>query len=663
MELKPHSELIGLDKALKDGQANYPEIRMANLQRGYEWESAHWKSLYDETFDEAHKIYPPNTPGLKGPFIGALILIEVDGPPDPQTGYATPKTCELVDGQQRVTTTFILASVIRDHLLECNSRLPALAKLIDPDDDEATRNAQKVIVRSGDSITYIRDFLTHKITPGQRVSRLITWDYLIPYLQNEVLKEKANLSARRLLNRGSDPLTKRFVAAINGLRGLVSASLAKIASDIEKDHTDDDVLGWLIVSKQTSFLISMFETLTNSMFVVKLTTDNHRDAGEVFLSLNSKGKALGVKDIVKAALLDKHSHSKVEEKNFSDSWGLLEKQVGDLNPFLRLAWMTRTGKKSTEKSVATSILTFLEDREKDPKAQARTLANQLFDYGNLLSGATLPRGSHQYIVTANNFAITRLEALEKSKQSAYKFFLLPYLKRIGGQTVAAEVEEVIKLIYTFAFTWRGVFSLPQEVEDFYFDLGIKIGNQHKWATAVPELRATVSKALANFDASALKATEVLLVLHSLEEAVREKNNATSVGWKAHSDEIEHTAPKKSTPSWVSALGVSGDAYKEAIAKVGNLTLLNRSQNGRIGQKPWSDPSHPSDKSKSKREAYKQSVDFQTTIDLSSNVAWTLNLIEERTNWIIKTVKSVYEPATGSATSFQNFSQYLSKPTP
>lgn len=658
MELKPHSELIGIAKALMDGEANYPEIRMANLQRGYEWEASHWKSLYDETFDETHKVYPPNTPGLKGPFIGALILIEVNSPPDPQTGYSTPKTCELVDGQQRVTTTFILASILRDHLIDVNSRLSSLSKLISPDDDEEQRKAQKVMVLASDSITYIRDFLTHKVTPDQRISRLVTWDYLAPYLQSEVVKEKANLSAKRLLNKRRDPLTKNFVNAINGLRGLVRASLAKIAEKHEKVDGTNPALGWIIAAAQATFLIKMFETLTKSMFVVKLTTNNHRDAGEVFLSLNSKGKALGVKDIVKAALLDKHSISKHEEQQFSDGWSILQKQVGDLNPFLRLAWMTRTGKKSTEKNVATSILTYLEDREKNQHIQAKELAKQLFDYGDLLSGATLPRDSHPFIFTTNPFTISRLEALENSKQSAYKFFLLPFLKRLRSQPGDFDADEVVRLLYTFAFTWRGVYSLPQEVEDFYFDLGIKMGNQKNFNKAIPELRTAVSNALAGFDAIDLKANETLMVLHALEEAVREKNNAASVGWKSHSDEIEHTAPKKSTPYWSTTLGVSGDAYKAVISRIGNLTLLNRSQNGRIGQKPWIDISHPTDKSKSKREAYKQSVDFQTTIDLANNSVWTLEIIDKRSDWIVKMVRTVYAPTTGFASAFQNFSQYI-----
>ncbi|NDD26259.1 MAG: HNH endonuclease, partial [Actinobacteria bacterium] len=112
-----------------------------------------------------------------------------------------------------------------------------------------------------------------------------------------------------------------------------------------------------------------------------------------------------------------------------------------------------------------------------------------------------------------------------------------------------------------------------------------------------------------------------------------------------------------TPEWLLALSLSASQereYKGLVQNIGNLALLNRGQNSGIKQKPWVDPTWPNAREQSKRAAY-NNADFDITKDLAVIESWDEEVILRREVWILKTVKEVFNPYSGSPELYVPFS--------
>jgi hypothetical protein len=656
LNLEPGKELVGIDDLLKSGDGPYSVVRIATMQRGYEWDERNWSAYFRDVETENFKAYPEPYPHKKGPFIGVAIIIEHQSKGrDPATGENLPPECEIIDGQQRVTTTFILAAIIRDYLDNRLSQVDTTRKTLDAEEDDVEYQATYTLKQEAQhQLTYLADFLTSTDAQGKRKPRLKTWEYLDPFVAKAIYKHGANYDAGKMINTGRNPLSKRFVQAVNGLRGHLVAGLTRVRESAESATGVGDKTDWRILRAEIEYLIGISKVLLNRMYSIKLTTTSSKDAGEVFLSLNSKGKELGPKDVVKAALIDVYSASTSATNEFAAKWSELGTRVGEIDPFLRLAWMTHKKQKATEKAVALEVLGELEPLA-SRKVVAESLSGIFFDCGKHVAVMTHPEGVEAQEVTTDVWAITQLYALQTSG-SAYRYFLLPYLRRRAKSSKIESPEEVIQLLYTMSYSWKSVFDLPQALEDFYFKLGKSLEDSKEWNGAVANLKKQVGEAVSRSKFETLSSSSTLLVLHALEEAARRSTSTTSIKWKQHDDQVEHTAPQKATAVWELETGMKGEDYKALIKKLGNLTLLNRSQNAGIKQKPWTELTDPKDRKKSKKAAYAQS-EFKITMDLAKLPDWSPALIDRRGTWIQEMVVAVYHPETGALKKFEQFSAW------
>ena len=83
---------------LLDGKRQYV---VPLYQRTYSWKEKHWEQLWDDLLE----IYALPTP--RNHFIGSVVTQQVTTAPEGASKYT------LIDGQQRMTTLFILLSVVR----------------------------------------------------------------------------------------------------------------------------------------------------------------------------------------------------------------------------------------------------------------------------------------------------------------------------------------------------------------------------------------------------------------------------------------------------------------------------------------------------------------------------------------------------------------------
>lgn len=652
MDLKPHPYLVGISDALKD-TVHYQEIRMANLQRGYAWDRKNLGTYFDDSVAEISRVYPENT-AFKGPFLGVLIVTEINQPSE--DGKAPPpKKCELVDGQQRITSTFILLSILLDHIIACKKSLLELLKAgaLDKDTDYlATDLTRTLTTKEVD----IRRFLFAKEPKGNDIGvpRLLTWDYLEPLASKTVFKEGSHTASSGVEDSDlKDARTKRFADAIIYLREKVVDFKTNVAERSGANPSSVDIE--VNVAEQ---LIQLSEVIMDRLYVLKLVTANPQDAAEVFLSLNSKGKPLTTHDIVKANLMDLLVKTNHDAASFNNQWEAITNSSTNLNALLRLAWVLYE-KKVSERTLASEFLSHIKLK---PEENAKKFLKFLVETAECHSMLVFPEP--EPLVALKSITVSRLKALADIS-SSYRILLTRVLltsRKFDEQTqkefLNNEFHEYVRSTYILAFTGRSEFELPQKMEDFYIGLAGKISDKKSMSDVLATLQETVLKTLDVFSAKNLSKESQLLVLHALEDACRAKSGQFSIGWKDHGDSIEHTAPQKPTDEWLKDLKVLKENYAEVAFNAGNLALLNREQNSRIQRKPWTNPKAPEDPKKSKRAAYEH-ADFYTTQDLIFVETWSPELVKSRNQWIAEQIVSIHKGTKAAYSNFKHFSEWQS----
>ncbi len=653
MDLTPVPNLVGLSDALKSNGIPYSKIQMASMQRGYEWVKDNLLTFFNDLVSEIDKVYPEDT-HYRGPFLGVMILTEYQKVS--ADGIANePKTCEIVDGQQRTTSSFVLISILRDYLQDLESTITK--KITDEVPEDLRFKAKNCRDSVSNWVTVLGQFLYHDLV-GTKTPRLETWSVITPLLNKTVYAAGSHVKESGVTaSDKKNKQTKKFAEAVVTLRSCVKAHLSAVR-DANNTKTELE-----IAMEQAASLISLADVSINKFYLVKLYTPNPGDSAEVFLSLNSKGKALSSQDIIKAHLINSMNLSRSGEKTFSTEWSNLQKRVDEPNQYLRISWIVSREEKASPRNISDKVTKAIVSG--NPVENSQKIWSEFNENSILYEELLRPKIESQHLPLLKvdrekRFTVSRLRALADTAIS-YRIILLKLLK-LSNDSKTAKLDanifdEYVKLLYVLAFAGRSKFPLPQKMEDHYIVLANKLTGLDKVDEVLELLRQDAAEALDKFTTDNLGKDSQLLILHALEESVRAKKKKQSIGWKDNDDSIEHTAPQNATPEWLLALSLSASQereYKGLVQNIGNLALLNRGQNSGIKQKPWVDPTWPNAREQSKRAAY-NNADFDITKDLAVIESWDEEVILRREVWILKTVKEVFNPYSGSPELYVPFS--------
>jgi hypothetical protein len=648
MDLKPVPNLVGLLDALKSDGIPYSQVKMATMQRGYEWEKDNLHAFFNDSINELGKSYPQNT-NFKGPFLGVMILTEYQK--IAEDGLAPePKTCEIVDGQQRITSSFLLISIIRDHLLRLSEKIGTEVE-VDGLDGNLLYEARTQLDKINGWITELGHFL-YKDLLGDKKPRLVSWPAIQPLMKVTIYKQGSHTAETGISKDDTkNKQTKRFAEAVIALRKCVEDHLG----DIEANNAARTALE-ILLAKSAS-LMQLADVVLKKFYVVKLYTPNPADSAEVFLSLNSKGKALSSQDIIKASLLNAMVMTKSDQQDFAKEWSQMQKRVEDPNQFLRISWITSRNEKASPRNISSLVTKAM---AKIPDVTSQKIWGEFKENARLYEALIRPKANKTLLPTNSNFTVSRLAALADVAVS-YRIIALK-LMSLAEPLKETEVEQVkfdefIQCLYVLAFAGRSKFPLPQKMEDRYIELAGDLSDVTKVDETLAKLKSDLKEAIDGFNTNNLSKDMQLLVLHALEDAHRIKVSKTSIGWKAHNDSIEHTAPQKPIDIWKIELygnaSIDDSVYKKDVQNIGNLALLNGVQNSKIKRKPWINPADPDNKEESKRAAYKN-ADFDTTISLENIPKWTIDVVRKREAWIQSMVKTIFHPDTGSTSHYSHF---------
>jgi hypothetical protein len=501
-------------------------LRIPRFQRPYSWDKGNLEEFWSD-------ITGANREGY---FIGSMVMY----------GQKSSQELFVVDGQQRLTTITIMLAAIRDELAERGLQGPA-------------QGIQNVIERQD-------------INADQRFVLLTETSY--PFFQ-EYVQKLGKPSVRITPDEEERGIQSAYKFARDQLTEAIRA--------IETEHPDDDDTVSAIVKQrleQTRDILLGIE-----LIVVQL--DNESDAYVVFETLNTRGKDLEPKDLVKnlvTKLLPPSSGVDAATIRWREVLDNLAKSASNISPstYLHHFWLSRHDY-TPERT--------LFDRIKGKVAEPGT-ANEFLD--QLVTDVE----TYRRIFEPDNFPWTKEELrLQKSLLALAIFrirqptpFVLALLRAYFAKIISLkQAADILSAIERFHFLHTAVAGLSSSggVSMMYAAAARELTSEadaQKRARHLQEFRAklvgrTPEKDVFNAGISELRYSQAEtrnrpLIRYILEKVDLSAQNGVPVDYDSMT--IEHIAPQNP---------VGSDAV-EGYASLGNLLLVSEELNARLKNKSF-----------------------------------------------------------------------------
>lgn len=568
------------------------QFTIPKYQREYVWQQRRWEDLFDDINEND-----------RGHFLGSIICI------NQSTDTHQTLRLELVDGQQRTTTTSLLYAALYHWLKERTG-----------DDEEAQAelfNVRNRLVQKQDkSVVRLELSLQGKNDEDYKwvlkKAGVLTKDISKPYL-----------AGKRRIDRAYE----YFIDRLNGT----------------------DKLGQPLFT--TAKALAYLDKL-NGATVVKIQVNSHSDAFTLFETLNNRGEPLSALDLIKNKFLDVLDGKRINniEQNF-DTWTKLLDNLTD-DPRIQQRYLRHYYNSFKYKQVV-----------RVPGISKATRSNLIDIYGKLIDRDVQWIFNDLY---AKSKLYGRLVKSENDQNSQSITSALLDLERIGGVTslgfllyllaeypgiAPSELTAIIRLLVVFMVR-RNVTDTPptRDLDKLFIDLiehceqidGIPTAESVKvffrksdWYVSDEVLRAKLEGNLYYENTDAAR-----FVLCAIESQHQTRETQVDL-WKRYSSgqyvwTIEHIFPQgKNIPTeWV-AMIADGDAQQARQAQdqyvhtLGNLTIS--AYNSTLGNLPFGQKRDRKD-NKGQYVGYKNGLHLNQK--LSSKEGWIITDIQTRTSELV-----------------------------
>ncbi len=110
-----------INRNFEDLFSNPVRYEIPFFQRGYAWEQRQWKKLLEDLNNEVIEIVENNNFDNEEHFFGPIVVLEK------RSTHPSLKRFLVIDGQQRITTSYLLLAIIKKYL-ETKSHLSTNAQ-------------------------------------------------------------------------------------------------------------------------------------------------------------------------------------------------------------------------------------------------------------------------------------------------------------------------------------------------------------------------------------------------------------------------------------------------------------------------------------------------------------------------------------------------------
>lgn len=604
----------------------HKRIGVPIYQRNYSWSVDQVQDFLNDLFGSMDSRRPH--------FLGCLILQDAEG---------ASGNIEIVDGQQRLTTVFLVLARIQDEL----SRLQ--------------REGLESIPGDGDELERY---------PKSDVQQLIFNNKLANprFLSNPLIED---MFREKILNPGRtedpparDTKQKAITLPLRKAFWLIEEKIQERVQNIT-DGID-----------QLRYLDRLLEAV-KVLQVLCITTKNQEESLEVFLTLNNRGLPLGPSDIIRGQLVQALTEGlpadkvkDVHRKVFSE-WQRIMKlfddsgeQQGSIDQFFRYYLLatgtTKIGAKKAPKEMDTRIRYKQDDgrtAERDTEERRKEASRiwkeiQMYStiWVTLLQPSDLGEDCEYHLRILRNIS------------DNYRVLLLNVFRSDLGVTLV-EKTEVARLCVVLTMRWYLDGQGAQDLETEFQGLGRDFLSSKSASDLIDALKelSTISPPIKS-RFQKLESQYAKAILHGVDRALAKKEGANPMPWTTSELHVEHIAPETSTEQWIGCLFPGEDpapyldeedragTYDDLVERMGNKTLLDKRLNIRAQQDIFKD----------KKPKYESSSACMTR-DLKELETWSIKEIESREEWLIEMFNLIWSKEMPEPSRLVQYSKWRALP--
>ncbi len=514
------------------------------FQRGYAWEQRQWKKLFEDIQTEIIENVSSNKFEDEEHFFGPIVVLEKI------SQHPSLKRFLVIDGQQRITTVYLLLSVIR-RLLEGKAHLSTEAQKYIVELDKYTRN----------TISGSDDYLKLKVfsTKGDRLPT-----YKAVYNTNP---NSPHLAEDQLLYNPDENKIDAFV---------------KFANRHLKNYDVPTLWQW-------------YQSILKSLKIVWIPLDDTKDdAQAIFESLNDAGMPLSAAELLCNYIFRPLTNDTTNEheKLHNDKWLAARSAVGEANFEEYLRNLFSIGEKKRVGKERRMYVHFKIKNKKLTADTAKRTLEQILDYTNVYNQVSKPIQNPPSNAEIKSILI----AINDTNMSSIYPFLMGLLKSLENNSII-EQEAVDILHETYVLlVRRKITSLSVTKYDTFFpSLLDKIVNEPDKVKAFQKHVQAEQIWVADQvfeDAFTTKelysSRELNFSRHVLQELDKALQTFGEFPDYSTIHTIEHILPQTLNDAWKSYLGADAIHYNlpTITNTLGNLCLNSQPANSSFGQKPF-----------------------------------------------------------------------------
>ncbi len=528
-------------------------------QRPWSWTSRHLAAFWDDLLRTRRAFYDldlssqqwrPKYPQTGEPhFFGAFVFVPT----------STSSVFDVMDGQQRLTATTVLAACLREHAAFLAENT------VDPEMKSAARGIR----------VDIEKLIRAEGSPGSQNPRILADPHLAPLYNkyifgSETTKEREAAFQSLSEDQTSLPMQTRLKNGFDALKREV-----------------DEYLSGSTEGQIYSELVSLSETLQTCFIAISSQSSDEHFAFKVFQSLNAKGKHLADADKIKNELFmhtPKSDHDSVKRQWDSIMGAVPDGDIGRFIRYQHIAFRNRC-----PKSQLYSIVK--RDEIESATMGVKSLVDGWVERAQLLQYMHVDK-SHSYITDETK---QDLEHISKVLGLTLTWpFLMAAADRFLG-TDKASLRRCIKLAENFGF--RVVTIEGQDPKILENELG-GVARMLAAGSGVDEVRDELKKHSADgdfegaFSRYSTKRPKIQFYILATIEKYLGSSSGLIPAEHSPRQHIEHIMPKKLSEAkkrkmewnWVRA---DRDAHARYVDRIGNLCVLEADINSRVGNHEFS----------------------------------------------------------------------------
>lgn len=529
------------------------------FQRDYSWDEDNWEDLWNDIIS--------NRDADAKHYMGSIVVIPKD-----------KKEYDVIDGQQRLTTLSII-------ILSAVSLLNDLIEQgLDVDENK------------------------------ERVSLLLD-DYI-----GKKSLSSLSISNKIKLNANNDPFYSSYL--------IPRRKPTNIRSEIKSNKNLYDCFGFFKSKLNNNFiknddvqeLISFVEFISDNLLFIRITATDDLSAFLIFETLNDRGLALSVTDLLKNYLFSIVNDDDREDiKNLWDSI-IAQISYASFPKFLRHFWMTKHGH-IQEKELFKTIKKEISNAHK-----AFELISELNEVVSIYSALSKPNDTlwekeckvKWYIRELNLFKVTQ----------CYPLLMISYLK-----FTTDEFTKILRICSVISFRYLTIAGQnPNAMERRYIDVARSINNSEiKNAKEVFEKLKDIyindADFISYFEDKIIKTKRSAKLARYIVYLIENHISSRNYDFETDPGTLEHIIPENPSLSWES--NFSRDIQDNFIYRIGNFTLLESSKNKVIGNGDFD----------SKKDSYKTS-EYSLSNGFGYN-KWNPENLLARQKYLAKQAKAIW----------------------